>query len=283
MSGENSYLITADGRRFPLAEYGVEIADLGSVPVEYETSRGYGQHGVTVHDWRLAERVISFILSGSGRNRARYWTLREQIIEALRPNRGGALTLRIVLPGGARRDIRGWLQSGPALGEAADGLGLDATFSLLCPDPAFYDPALTTVALQSGDVGGFYFPLAFPIDFAGGAALSATITVGGTWLAYPTLAIAGPYTGIILRNSTTGGYLTLSVAIAAGETRVIDLTPGSQSVRDGYGNDRITELSDGDLLAWYLAPGENLVSATIAGHDANTGVTVNYRTRYIAL
>ena len=87
MSGENSYLITADGRRFPLAGYGVEIADLGSAPVEYETSRGYGQHGVTVHDWRLAERVISFTLSGSGRNRARYWALREQIIGALRPNR----------------------------------------------------------------------------------------------------------------------------------------------------------------------------------------------------
>ncbi len=283
MSGENVYLITADGARFPLAEYGVEVSEIGNIPVEYETARGYGQHGATVFDWRLRERAISLALASGARDRRGYWALREKLLNALRPNRGGALTLRFVQPNGARRDIRGWLQGGLSLTESADGRNLDAAFSLLCPDPAFYDPALVSATLVSGDAGGFYFPAAFPIFFTSGAALSLTLSYAGTWYTYPAITISGPYTGITISNATTGGYITLSVALTSSQTRIIDLTPGAQSIVDAAGNNRISDMSDGNLLDWYLTPGENIISANISGFDANTAVALSYRTRYIAL
>ena len=88
MSGENQYLITADGMVYPLGALGVRLTGDSDVPVTYQTTQGYGQHGVTVQDWRLTRRTLSFAFEQYTRDRRMYAAARAAVIDALRPNRG---------------------------------------------------------------------------------------------------------------------------------------------------------------------------------------------------
>ncbi len=62
----------------------------------------------------------------------------------------------------------------------------------------------------------------------------------------------------------------------------VDTTPGAVNVtRDGVTS--MAEVSDGNLVDFYLAPGANRLVLNGTGFNAVTALRVEYRARYIAL
>lgn len=283
MSGANHYLIASDGAIYPLRDLGVTLTGLSDIPVEYQTTQGYQQDGTTVVDWRLTPRTLSFAFAVDARDPRRYEAARAQIINVLRPNLG-TVTYRRILPGGGRRDIDGWLNTGLALVPQGLGISMDASLSLLCPDPTFYDPAVQTgtLAIESSDA--FVLPFAVPDDlwFGAGSLLSASLAVAGTFKAYPIITITGPYERLRLANNTTGAYFILGVSASASDTVVVDLTPGARSITRN-GADAWDEIEEGNLVDWYLEPGTNELRGNGSGFSLATTISVAYNARYIAL
>lgn len=296
MSGEADYLIVPGGAIYPLRAGGQQVmavSGLGEIGVEYQTTRGYNQHGMTVLGWRLTPRSISFQMSHAVKDRRAFWQAREDLIAALRPYVGREITYRKVLPSGARRDIRGWLREGPGL-EEQDDRSFAATFTLECPDPSFYDPTEQAVALSGSAPQALAFPFTFyrndSQDTAGdgfyfdrASVARGTVAYSGTWRAYPAIEIDGPYQWLRIDNTTSGAFLTLSVALAAGRTLTIDLTPGAQSITDDLGNDRLNDRSAGSFIDWYLEAGANAIAASGQGTSSSTEVRLRFYNRYIAL
>lgn len=283
MSGENQYLIAADGTIYPLRDLGVSVVGMSDIPAEYQTQQGYKQHGVTVQDWRLQARTLSFAFEVYARTRPDFWAARTGLIDALRPNKG-LVTYRQIRSDGRRRDINGWLQPGLNLAESSDGLSFDAGFSLLCPEPSFYDPAAQTTTLAAQSLSAFVVPFAVPDDMwlGGTTQLYVTLNPGGTWRAYPIFTITGPFARLILSNETTGATFTLGTALAAGETLTVDLTPGAQTI-ERNGATSLDEMDDGNLVDWYLESGDNTLHGSGTGLSSATTITVQWFPRYIAL
>lgn len=297
---EADYLITTDGKTYPLQSYGwrAVLADNGrGIPtITYQTARGYKQHGVTVRDYRLEARIISLQFYDAACGRQDLWDRRYKLIDILRPNRGGPMTLRKVMPNGTRRDIQCWLQAGADFsGEAPNTLlrAAEAPLQLLCPDPSFYDPALVSTLLTASTTGELTFPITFDTDgivFETSDFVSSSIAYTGTWRSYPIIVITGPYSWVRVENQTVGANFTLTVGQAPGAVITVDLTPGAQTVTDAGGNVLYGHFSaDSNLVDWYLAAdpeaagGVNVISADAGGRDASTSVTVRYYTRYIGL
>lgn len=296
VSGEADYLILPGGAVYPLHAWGQEllsVSGLGEIGVEYQTTRGYGQHGMTVLGWRLTPRSIAFQTSHAARNRRDFWAARNDLLAALRPYIGQEITYRKVLPNGARRDIRGWLREGPSI-EEMDTCSFASSFTLECPDPAFYDPVEQEITLSgSGAASALAFPFAFyrnnsedPGDgfyFDRASVSRSTVSYAGTWRTYPVIEIDGPYQWLRIDNITSGAFILLSVPLSAGRTLMLDLTPGNQTIVDELGNNHLNDRSAGSFIDWYLEAGDNLIVVNGQGTSVSTEVRLRFYTRYVGL
>jgi len=282
MNGENDYLIASNGVIYPLEYFGVTVTGLGNVPVEYQTREGYRMHGVAVDDWRLTPRTLSFAFSLHSLTRQQLWQRRQALVDLLTPQ-GGMVTYRKVLPDGRRRDIRGWLDSNMSI-EDQDDRAQDVSFGLFCPDPTYYDPSAINALLFAADIGAFVLPFVVPDElwFGSGTQFSSTLTNRGTFRAYPVITITGPYERMVVSNVTTGASFTLGVSLPSLDEIVINLTPGSITVTRDLVN-ALDEV-DGNLVDFYLPPGDSLIQTSGAGVIAGqTQIRISYNERYIAL
>ena len=88
-----------------------------------------------------------------------------------------------------------------------------------------------------------------------------------------------------------GINISLSVAILAGESRIIDLTPGSQSIIDGNGDNKFSDLGVGsDLVDFALYPDpevaggiQEITVQLVDGVAGTSTATLEYYSRYFAL
>ena len=299
MSGEADYLITYDERRYPLHSMSrrglLNLSGLFNIPVNYQTTRGYQQDGVTVLDHHLTSRTLSLLVKDTGHCRDDYWlTRRYKLLEALRMNRGGPLSYLKVLPDGQQRQIDCWLQSGPTQANdqgSPDAMTMQASFTLMCPDPAFYNPLETVYLVPVATDLELEFPITFPIVFGAGAAFAGAITYTGTWRSYPSIQLTGPYNYITVTNTTASGEasVTLSVPLTTGTVITLYLTPGAQRIENAAGNVLPEVPASGSLLDWALLPdplatdGANAIAVSGSGFGATTAVQIQYNTRYAAL
>jgi len=284
---ENDYLITADGKVFLLRDYGARATGIGNIPISYVTREGYKQHGVSVEDYTLQPRTISLAFDLHGRHRSGLLALRSALLSAVSPAGGAPLTYRRVLPDGSRRDIDCWIDASLSISDEFDGRSAEVGLSLFCPDPSFYDPAKITETLTLQTASAFVLPFAIPDDLwftaSGSAGLAATINNPGTWRAYPEIVINGPYSRMIVTNDATGASFTLGIAATADDTITVTLEPGNLSITRN-GTLSLDELEAGDLVNWYLVPGQNRVTASGSGtSEGVTSAQVKYNARYIAL
>lgn len=294
MSGENEYLIGADGDYYPLEEWGVIVTGMGDIPAEYLSQRGYGQHGETIKGWLLGPRTLGFAFTVDARNRPGYWERREELIDALRPNAvvSGAtpVTYLRVFSDGSRRAIDGWVTAGLEMEPSEDQLAFGAAFDLRCPDPSFYDPSQKSTALVGEDSGAIAWPLSFDDDddsewyFDTAYSLNAIVTNAGTWRSWPVIEVAGPFTRLMFQNLTTGQSFTLAGdGLLASETLTITLTPGQVDLVDDDGNSCFDWLESGNVADFYLAPSANSILASGVGTTGVTGITVKHYDRWIAI
>lgn len=309
---EFDYIITPDGLEYNWHEPNSPISGgrwlltfegQGMPDISYITQRGPFQHGMTILDYRLNPRTITYLHSRSACDREGYWETRADLINHLRPNRQvpntpfKLATLRKVLPDDTTFDIDVVIQSGPygtarALNQWREARWAE-TLKFIAPDPTFYSTAMVILPLNIDLCADLIFPFDFPFIFCGDVlAVANSVTYSGTWQTNPIIIFTGPFdAGAFVNNVTTGEVIQFTRAIPAGTVVTIDTRYGKKTVTDNFGNSWIGSLTDAsDLATFHLAPdpeapgGVNTISAGgTSGVPGLSKVELRWYTRWIGI
>lgn len=298
--GDVIHIVTADGNELFFTGPDVLLlayGNLGAPPTDYITRKGYKQHGVTEIDFLLQPRTISVQLWRSAAcDRQTYWDNRLALHEFLRPNRDGPLTFTLRTPNGDLRSITVRADPGmvfPSVEASNNNWALEEGVDFIAFDPVFRATELTENSMAAATQTELVFPITFPISFgtSGEVFSTGTITYTGTWKSYPTITLTGPYTRAVITNQQTGVVIFMSVAIAAGEQRIITLTPGAQSIVDQNGNNRFSDLGAGtNLIGFAILPDpevaggqQEITVQLVDGVAGQSDASLSYYARYFAL
>lgn len=294
---EFCYYITPDGVQYPL--FGGKRALMGWTafglpPLHYIKDRGPFQHGSTVRDYRLDDRVIDLKPFEAGCERQDYWDHQGALLDAIRPNRGGPGRLLVILPDFTEREIFVRILEGPNGDyDAADSLlPIDMRESLRfeAADPVWRDPnqqPLTAIVNPASACLPFCLP-----NCIVGSNINADYGAYyyGTWLTYPIIYIHGPIKKPLIANLTTGETIQLDYDVADGETVTIFLSQNIDTVTSSTGANLIgTVINPSDLATFHLEVdpialgGYNLLHIEGTGADANTSIVITYYTNYLGV
>lgn len=297
--GDIISITTFDGNGLILINDDVKLlmyGNIGAPPTSYITRRGYRQNGSTEVDFILGPRIITAELWHSPAcDRQDYWDLRKSLHDFLRPNRNGPMTFTIQTPNGDERSIIVRADPGLVFPPQANNNNWNTqeNFDLIAYDPTFFNASQSVTALSSSTQTQLVFPITFPITFGTDDIFLTTgvITYLGTWKTYPVITVTGPYTRANIQHVDLGVNITLSTAILEDETRVIDLTPGAQSIVDGNGDNKFSDLGAGsDLVDFAIYPDPEvtggLQTITVQLIDGVAGIStasLAYYERFFAL
>lgn len=294
MLGDLHVLETGDGETFVIDDpwFFPVYGGYGAPPINYETRRGYRQHGVTEIDFFLQPRTITIEIYRVGvKDRAYYWQIRNELLDFLRPNRG-PLTLTLVQAGGTQRSIIVRPDPGPPYAARPvneNNWDISEPLTFVAFDPAFFDPIAIEFDPVASEDENLVFPITFPILFgvSGTFFTTGNLNYAGTWKTYPIITLVGPYSTVEITNSLTGVVFGLNIPIAAGVRRIIQLQPGQQSVTDHNGANRFSELTAGsNLVDFAIVPTSEpqALRCRMINGDANiSAFRVSYNTRYIGV
>lgn len=303
ISGDSYKFETDDGKllEFPSDDqFLIEYGNFGAPPVEFVTRRGYKQHGVTEVDYFLQPRSLEFHIhhNAVSGNRNDYWDLRNELVDFFRHSRGGPILFTVIMPDGRNRSI--YVRANPGIvfppnQQDENNWSVDEPLEFTAFDPIWFDSREVTAVVNASASSDLVFPITFPIRFGvsnSGVSSSFTITYDGTWISYPTITLTGPYTRVTISNQTTGARIGLSVGIGAGETRVIDLTSGDQSIVDGSGNNKFSDLDpSSNLIDFGILPdpqaedGINLITIEMVDgvQASGSSASMTYKVRYFGI
>ena len=297
--GDLIHITTADGNELFFGDTDVKLltyGNLGAANTAFITRQGYKQDGVTEVDYTLQPRSISVELwHSAGCDRQSYWDARAALHEFLRPNRNGPLTFTIRTPNGDLRSIIVRADPGMVFPPQSNNnnWNLQEQFDFTAFDPVFFNAAQSVIALSASSQLQLIFPITFPITFGTSDEFLTTgsITYAGTWKSYPIITLTGPYTRAVIVNITTGVSIFMSVAIVAGEQRIIDLTPGSQSITDANGDNKFSDLGVGtNLIDFAILPDPEVAGGVqeitiqlVDGVAGQSTASLSYYERYFAL
>lgn len=267
----------------------------GAPSTNFITRRGYRQDGVTEIDYTLDTRPLTIRLFRLHcEDRQEYWDQRAELLNFLRPNRNGPMTLTLIEPGGEQRSII--IRANPGLlmpiSISDNSWNIEEDVEFIAFNPIWFDPATPAIQMTAAQTVDLVFPITFPIMFgpSGYALATGVINYTGTWKSYPVITITGPYTTAYFTNLQTNVSIGLTVAIGAGAQRIIDLTPGSQSITDASGNNRFSDLAPfSDLINFNLRPdpevanGQQEILASLFGGTSDSAVLFDYENRYFGI
>lgn len=297
--GDVVQITTFDGDTLVLIRDDVKLlayGNLGAPPTQFITRRGYKQNGATEIDFLLDPRTISVELWHSPAcSRQDYWDVRKELHDFLRPNRNGPITFTLQTPNGNLRSII--VRADPGLVFPAqnnnNNWNVQEQMDFIAFSPLFFNFAVSTTALSSTTQTQLVFPITFPITFGTSDVFLTTgsITYLGTWKSYPIITLTGPYTRAVISNVEAGVALFMSVAIAAGEQRIIDLTPGAQSIEDANGVNKFSDLGAGsNLIDFAIYPDpevaggiQNITVQMVGGTPGTSVASISYYERYFGL
>lgn len=293
------HIATADGNELFFGDQDVKLlayGNLGASPTNFITRKGYKQNSVTEVDFLLQPRTISVELWRSPAcDRQTYWDNRAALHEFLRPNRNGPLTFTLRTPNGDLRSIIVRADPGMVFPPQSNNnnWNLQETFDFIAFDPTFFNAAQALLTLTAASQLQLIFPITFPITFGTSDEFLSTgvINYEGTWKSYPTITLTGPYTRAVIVNVTTGVTIFMSVAILAGEQRIINLTPGQQSITDANGNNKFSDLGVGtNLINFALLPDpevtdgqQEITIQLVDGVAGQSAASLSYYERFFAL
>lgn len=297
--GDVIHIETHDGNELFFTDADVKLiayGNLGASPTNFITRQGYKQNGVTEVDFLLQPRNITVELWRSGEcDRQTYWDNRRELHDFLRPNRNGPITFTIRTPNGNLRSIIVRADPGMVFPPQPNNnnWALQESFDFIAFNPLFFSTAATELVFSSSTQLQLVFPITFPITFGTSDEFlaSGVITYAGTWKSYPIITLDGPYTRAVITNVTTGVVIFMSVAIAAGEQRIINLNPGAQSITDANGVNKFSDLGVGsNLIDFALLPDPEVVDGQqeitiqlVGGIGGSSGASLTYYEWYFAL
>lgn len=298
--GDVFSITTFDGKRqfFPqglmtMPAYG----GFGAPPITWVTARGYRQHGATVLDHVIGPRSIVLELYYAGTKhctREDYWRARAELLDLLRPNRGGPLRVTLTTAAGTQRMLLVEPDPGLVLPPTDPGVNdwsVREAVSFTAFDPFWYDPTPVTQTRPARLDTNLVFPITFPIEFGlFGGRFVFDMQYKGTWESYPTFVVSGPYNNATFINGATGARFQLVLPIGAGEQRIINLDPLRRRITNAAGENKFGELSptveNSNLNRFSLQPyptapnGVQSITVILSGISDASGVSLRYYERY---
>jgi hypothetical protein len=301
-------LITPDGNTYNLNDFKdrfllIGVSGQGMPPIEWITQRGPFQHGTTVKGYRLGERVLQMVHRRNAEDRYEYWQFRQELIDAVRPNRNTGddfepTILRKILPDGSKRDLEVRIEQGPAFdpgnADQWDEYSIQDALRFVAADPTFFDPDTVQLNFSIVISDDFMFPITFPIRLGIYGVIDQTVTVNyeGNWPAYPVIHAFGPIHALRITNQVTGEAVALDYNIPAGKLVTIDLRYGQKIVYDDSVppvnlTDTLTTDSQSATFRIIEAPrapaGVNTLRVEANSMNLNSYIDMSYNTRFLAI
>lgn len=299
--GELYKVEAADGLVYWLADgenrFVIQTIDsAGLPPVDYLVRRPYKADRLVEDGYRLNPRSFSVSYEFTNKcSRDVYWQARADLLNVLRPNRGDALTLTIILYGGTKRAIKARaltpvFPSVPV--DTIDEWNFGEVLQFEAYDPTWFSPDAVTESVANDPSDELAFPISFIPDehiyFATGSSYgNITINYGATWYSYPRITITPPYSNVRIHHNELNVDLQI---LRASSTRTIIIDLDVPSIVDDLGNSLFNYLTpDSDLQSFRLEPepitpnGVNTLSFSIPGSSVLTTVQVEYYLRYIGI
>jgi len=278
----------------------------GMPPVENRTRRAPYQHGETFINFRVRPRIINLPFAFLACTRQKLYELRRDILREIDPF-GGAIKLYFAHPNDTLYYLNVYYHSGVTLatsGQPGPLVQLDG-LQLIAYDPFWYENETNEIVYcapdfcyktfrfdPSGDPASVEWSMP-PIvgtdggfRFGGSTAIDVTIELinSGDALVYPTITIDGQYEFPRIENLETGDYFywdniiaTDSEMVMIGEQR--QLLHDDVVIQKPYGSSWIAILSEIEGVAG----GINRIQITGRQRDSSTGITFEWRNKFIGL
>lgn len=276
-------------------------AGFGLPSVDYVRTRSYQQDGESELAFYFQPRLFSISVGGQGCSRQELWQLRQDLLNATRPNRMGQATFVFTQPDTTEYaiEVRITANAFNALSnEEWNEFGYTDELEFEAIGP-FWRSFASSVASGTSDPNlNLVFPITFPIVFGSGNVWgNAAISYTGTIYAYPVITITGPIAYPILTNVETGYLVQWNGVIAAGASLTFDLRLSydngvyvGKRIYDQNGDSQFNSLSpDSNLNLFRIEPdgvvtgGVNTIQLEGTGTDGNTAFTVTYNTMLVGL
>lgn len=154
----------------------------------------------------------------------------------------------------------------------------ECAVQFLCADPRRYSLNAATAAMSAPViVGGLGYPLVYPLDYGTSTGGAAVAVNSGTAAAPFVATFTGPLTNPGL-SSSDGWALRFNLALAAGETLVVDTKAGTAQLGTA---DRLYAIAPNSDLPeqCQLSPGSSTLSLSAAAGTG--GASVTYRHTYM--
>lgn len=308
--GELWQITTFDGLTYQMTDYNTRAVlttpgELGLPPINYATRKPYKQPGEVLLNYDLEVRDFSILMSQRGCSREEYWQARQDLIQVTRPNRGGVITLTIIMADNTRRAIRAVCVTPTFPATSVDEWrewGFTEEIQLKALDPVWFNPTSTELELTQGQLSELAFPITFDDDNIyfddAGFFGRATITYTGTWYSWPIITITGPFDTAFIFHENLNLFIQYLQPLAAGSTLVIDLSRVATVANEQpnvkvtvNGIDRYGFLAPNSDIADFrievdplVAGGINQIGFNLPGFSIpDTSVSITYPTRYIGI
>jgi len=227
------------------------------------------------------------------------WNLRQTLINLINPL-VGTVRLRAEFRDGAIYELHN-VAYDSQFEMGTDGMTGPMTQSVgarfIAYDPVWWRYPMRivspTLTILEGIVFGDVSPpstMVFPIAFTVYISEDQAVTVGGNWMAFPTIEYTGPMYRPLVENLTTDEQLRLEYEIADGEVVTVTTEFGNKTVTSSTAGNLIGYLStDSDLATFHLDPdpiatgGVNTLRFYAANCNANSAIRVSWFDRYLGL
>lgn len=312
MNNELHQIITADGLTYSInkntpARYLLSTTPggWGLPPIDWVRTRTYQQDGESELAYYLQTRRFALSIGGSGCNRNQLWQLRRNVLEAVRPNRGGQLTFVFTNSEGNQYAIKGRALS-PNFPSSDEEewyeFGYQDELEIEAIEPWFFNYSQSVDSGTQGTDNHLVFPFAFDgVDMVFGSGTfwgSATINYTGSWYAYPKLVVHGQASNIIITHVELGYRIAWLGSLTTTDSLTIDLRNNYSStgqyegvlVYNAAGANQFNYLDPlSNLLQFRIYPdgevagGVNTLRLEAQSTDSNTSFTVTYNTAYIGI
>ena len=154
--------------------------------------------------------------------------------------------------------------------------------SLIAHDPFWYSGSPYTDSFAF--VNSPFFPFNFPFNFASSMSQAKTITNAGTRQTPVYVKITGPIVNPVLTNNLTGKVLGFTINMGAGD--YMEVNTDEDELYAFYTDSGVEENGFPYLTAattlreFVLQPGDNPLTLTGTGYNANTNVVIEWSDKY---
>jgi hypothetical protein len=251
-------------------------------PWDFFADKSPAIDGETIRGVRAAPREITIPLYIWARNRDACLAIFNDMIHDLNPQLGEGI-LEVREPAGQVRTIGAYYANGFEGVDDDDAQGrtwLSALLVFRAPRP-FWEGAQWTKTWGVGASPGNFFPF-LPLKVKESQVIGAlTVPNVGNVRAFPVWTLLGPFSSFTATNNRTGKTFTLNVAVAGGDTVVIDAREGKKSaLKNGTVN--MWEFITNSSELWGIEPDDNEVTFSAPAATLATRVTMSYKPRYLA-